>query len=328
MAKMTLSALNAFVKTYVDSTKQAGAFATTTNNLAGLVDKIGKMITIDGSFSDLLPMLDGDTLPFGKTIEEYFVDLTMPSVFAKTSAGKLDYNTEGEKTLAPAFPTFEECSYSRKLDRAKLKTSEPYEDFEMGCLDGTQAANLITKIMERLVQSYSLYKLAVKEQGIANLIDKMGKAANSANLVTAIAKPTDATTGEAFLKQLKEDAEIAFIQNEGHSLGNNLIGGAPELLLIMKQGIKPSLDVDTLAGAFHSEKLDIPAKVVIVDSFGSNTDTYAVLLDPRGFKLHTDTDFTLTQLNADGAYMNHVRHLDFTLFLSKYTYVHCYKNPS
>ncbi len=328
MAKMTLSALNAFVKTYVDSTKQAGPFAITTNNLAGLVDKIGKMITIDGSFSDLLPMLDGDTLPFGKTIEEYFVDLTMPSVFAKTSAGKLDYETEGAKTLAPAFPTFQECSYSTPLGRTKLKTTEPYEDFERACLSGSDAANIITKIMERFAQSYSLYKLALKEQGIANLIGKMGTATNTANLITTIAKPTDATTGEAFLKQLKNDAEKASIQNEGNSLGNNLIGGAPELLLVMKQGIKSSLDVDTLAGAFHSEKLDIPAKVVIVDSFGSNTDTYAVLLDPRGFKLHTGTDFTLSEVNADGGYVNHVRHLDFTLNLSKYTYVHCYKNPS
>lgn len=70
MAKMTLSALQSFVTAYVDAAKQAGAWTGTTNNLFGLVDKIGKQITIDGSFEDKLPELEGEDLPFGKTIEE------------------------------------------------------------------------------------------------------------------------------------------------------------------------------------------------------------------------------------------------------------------
>ena len=68
---MTLSGLQDFVSDYVLAAKQAGAWSGTTNNLYGLTDKIGKQITIDGSFSDKLPELDGEDLPFGKTIEEF-----------------------------------------------------------------------------------------------------------------------------------------------------------------------------------------------------------------------------------------------------------------
>ena len=70
MAKMTLSGLNTFVATYVDKAKQAGTWSASTNNIFGLIDKIGKQITIDGNFQDKLPEMDGEDLPFGKTIEE------------------------------------------------------------------------------------------------------------------------------------------------------------------------------------------------------------------------------------------------------------------
>lgn len=71
MAKMTLDDLQAFVEAYVDSAKQAGAWNDGSfNNFAGLVDKIGKQITLDGLFNDKLPELDADSLPLGRTIEE------------------------------------------------------------------------------------------------------------------------------------------------------------------------------------------------------------------------------------------------------------------
>ena len=40
MAKMTLSGLQSFVTDYVLAAKQAGAWAGSTNNLYGLIDKI------------------------------------------------------------------------------------------------------------------------------------------------------------------------------------------------------------------------------------------------------------------------------------------------
>ena len=70
MAKMSLAGLNSFVATYVDKAKQAGTWGGSTDNILGLMDKIGKQITIDGKFEDKLPELDGEDLPYGKTIEE------------------------------------------------------------------------------------------------------------------------------------------------------------------------------------------------------------------------------------------------------------------
>ena len=70
MAKMTMKDLESFVKSYVAAGKQAGAWVSTTDNLLKLQDKVGKQITLDGSFQDRLPEMSGDSLPLGKTIEE------------------------------------------------------------------------------------------------------------------------------------------------------------------------------------------------------------------------------------------------------------------
>lgn len=78
MAKATLTELKSFVASYVDAAKQAGKWSATTTSLNGLIDKIGQQITIDGYFQDKLPELDGNDLPLGKTIEEWFIDLTLP----------------------------------------------------------------------------------------------------------------------------------------------------------------------------------------------------------------------------------------------------------
>lgn len=65
---MTLEQIKNAVVNYVAASKQAGTWSETRDNLAGLIDKIAKTITIDGLFADKLPQLDGEELPLGKTI--------------------------------------------------------------------------------------------------------------------------------------------------------------------------------------------------------------------------------------------------------------------
>ena len=49
MAEMTYASAKSAAATYVAAAKQAAAWSKTTNNFAGLIDKIGKTITIDGT---------------------------------------------------------------------------------------------------------------------------------------------------------------------------------------------------------------------------------------------------------------------------------------
>lgn len=311
MAKMTLSNIASAMATYVASANIAGAWNATTANMGGLLDKIGKMITIDGLFNDKLPELDGDNLPLGKTVEEYYMDLTLPTAYSNIT-------TEGAKDVVPALPTVEDVVYSYTLGRQKIKTTVPYDNFERAMLTSADAGNFGAKILERLYNSYDLAKYNEKKQ----LIGRFSDAVYAVNK-SVIAKPVDTTTGEAFLKQVKTDCEEAMFANE-KSISGALIGGAPSLMLILKKGIMPSIEVDVMAGAFNPEKLGLPANttVKVVDSFGTQTNTgvYALLCDSRAMKLYNGYKAIRTATNADGDFVNSVLHFEDTAFYSKYVY--------
>ena len=315
MAKMTISELQKLTKTYVAAAKQAGAWQSTTNNIYGAVDKIGKMVRLDGGFVDKLPELDGEDLPLGKTVEEFRVDLTLPEAY--TTAEQ-----EGAKDLAPAFPSVEECSYSYTLGKEMIKTTVPYDDLERAALNTADSSNRIAKILERLGNSYERFKFATKKQLLGNAADK----AVAAGLVETIAAPTDTATGEAFLKQVKMDVEDASFAHEG-GLAGARIGAAPSLTLFIKKGVRPSLEVDTLAGAFHDDRLAIPAKVVVLDDFGTRTNSkvYALLVDTRGIKLHRGYHAIRQSPNGTGDYVSYIDHSEHTGFISKFVYIKAYK---
>ena len=318
MAKMTITNLKAFASAYVDASKQAGTWTTSTNNLIGLVDKIGKIVTIDGDYGDKLPELEGDKLSLGRTIEEYFIDLTLPENFVDPS----DANFDATAALKPYFPTHQDCFYSYTLGRKFVPTSEPYDNFERACLNAEDAGNISAKIMEKLEESYQSARYAAKRQLIGNMATK----AVAAGCVTTLAMPTDTATGEAFIKSVKDAVETASDINEGNTLGGVTAGASPSLTLYIKQGIKSSIDVDTLAGAFHDEKLAIPATVKVIKDFGSADDSiYAILVDPRGLKLHNSYLAVRDQSNGLGDYVNFFKHYEDTAYLSKATFVKVYK---
>lgn len=320
MAKLTLTDLASAMSSYVAAAKIAGAWSSSTNSFTGLLDKIGKQVTIDGLWNDKLPELDGEDLPLGKTIEEWFMDLTLPATFTATN-GKYDetaLTTEGAKDVVPALPSMENCFYSRSLGRQKIKITEPFGNFERAMLDETNSGNFAAKIMERLENSYTLTKYAAKKQLIGRFADAV-YAVNKAVMPI----PTDTATGEAFIEQVKKDVEEAsFANNKSLTGANCAIGAAPSLVLFVKKGIIPSLEVSTYAGAINREDLAMPCKIKVVDDFGTQTNTgvYAVLTDERSLRVHNGYNVIRSSENADGDFVNFVRHFELTVFYSKYTY--------
>lgn len=327
MAKMTISDLQTFVSSYVDNSLQGAAWNDgTTNNFAGLLDKIGKMITIDGLFNDKLPELDGDELPLGKTIEEWFIDLTLPEAFTGNNS------TEGAKDIVPQLPTVQDVAYNYTLGRKKVKTTMPYGNFERAMLSSEGVGEMSAKIMERLQNSQDLYKYAIKKQLIGNMVDNC----ITGSLTENVAKPVDTASAEAFIKAVKVCAEAASFAHQGDCLAGSgaLIGATPNLVLYIKKGVMPSIEVDALAGAFHQEQLALPVRIKVIDDFGvcptvANATafgkSYAILVDERAIKLHTGYDATRSAPNADGDFVNFVRHSEYTGFISKYCYVHVFK---
>ena len=318
MAKMTISGLQSAMASYVLAASSAASWSASASNFVGLLDKIGKQVTIDGGFNDKLPELEGDELPLGKTVEEYFIDLTLPVAYTAPTV-------DGAADLAPALPSVEDVAYCYSLGRQYVKTTLPYDNFERGMISAQDSANLGAKIIERLQNSYDLTKFAMKKQLLGNAIDK----AVTAGAVQTLALPVDTSTGEAAIKQIKKDIEAAQFAHMGDCLAgsNCLIGAAPELVLYVKKGVMPSLEVDTFAGAFNREDLAVPCRIKVVDDFGTvtNSTVWGLLVDPRGIKLHNGYNAVRSKENGQGDFINFYRHFEETGFISKYVFIKAYK---
>ena len=111
-----------------------------------------------------------------------------------------------------------------------------------------------------------------------------------------------------------------------HNLAGHVCGAAPSLKLYVKQGVMPSLEVDTMAGAFNEAKLAVPAEIKTVLDFGTaDANIYAILVDERAIKLHDDINKVTTDYTAGDDQDNFFRLLKQTGFISKFAFIHVFK---
>lgn len=138
------------------------------------------------------------------------------------------------------------------------------------------------------------------------------------DFVKEVPVPEDSTTGENFIKAVKAKVEQAQDVSEGNSLNGNTIGAEMGLALYVKQGTLPSLEVDTMAGAFHLEKLAMGVDAKVIKDFGSTSSkAYAVLMDNRAIRLHVDYEAVRENFNGAGDFLNLFQHIELTGFISR-----------
>ena len=312
---LTIDTLKTAAANYVDATKQLQAdFVNETDNFTKCVCKIGKMATLYLPIADKLPELSGDNLPYGETIEEFMVNDFLPSPYTYVDgAGK----TNAKRA------TFDQAVYSYPLQMQKFELGVSRTQFQRVALGERSFTDLVSYTLSTLDSSTNAWNYAAKRQLIGNMATE---AAKKPALVSAIAKPIDTETGEAFIKKVKELVEIAKDMND-HNLAEHTCGSAPSLKLYVKQGVMPSLEVDTMAGAFNEAKLAVPAEIKTVLDFGNaDASIYAILVDERAIKLHDDINKVTTDYTAGDDQDNFFRLLKQTGFISKYAFVHVFKN--
>lgn len=150
-----------------------------------------------------------------------------------------------------------------------------------------------------------------------------------ADMVSELSAPTDTSSAEAFIKQLKKDVEVAEDVSEGHSLSGNTLGASGSLVLLVKQGVMPTLDVDAMAGAFHLEKISLPAETIVIKDFGSDSsNVYAMLVDSRSVRLHNSYRAVRENMNGSGDFLNLFLHTENTAHYSRNTFVKIYRPAS
>ena len=310
--KLSMKELSTIVSSYIDSTKVAGTWVASYSSITGLLDKIGKQVMLDSEFVDDLAELDGDDLPFGKTIEEWFEDLILP----------IDYDSTGADTMAPHDPTYRPNSYSYDLGTKTIASTLRKNEFEASVLTAEGQAKLVMMITKRLYDSLNAYRYQSKLQLLNTVCEKASSvmaeatvfaistaypvnkylkesaasdkrgivvkaigattatwAANVADghiivesLKDVITKPTTQETAQAFIAQLKKDIELAQFASEGNSLNGNTLCAKGHLKLYIIPGIQPVLDTYLYSNAFNAEYLKSNVEIKVIKELPGNTN--------------------------------------------------------
>ena len=163
MAKLSLSELQSAVASVVTKAKISNSsFSATRDNVVGLLDKIGKIFTLDTDYQiDKLNMFDGEYLSFGKTIEEWQEDLILPSA----------YDSDGSGALSPNDPTYRPVDYSYSVGRMKIKTTIRNNNIERAVHFMDQFVSIVALQYKRLEDSMAQYRYEVKREMLAKYID-------------------------------------------------------------------------------------------------------------------------------------------------------------
>lgn len=313
---LTIETLKNAAAAYVDATKQLQSnFVPTVDDFTKTVCKIGEMTTLYLPHVDKLPELSGDNLPFGETIEEFMVNDFLPSDFS--------YQDGAPKKNATR-ATFAEAVYSYPMKEQLWELGVPRNQFRRVSLGERSFGDLIASTLSTLDSSANAWNYAAKRQLLGNAALE---AAKIPALVDTITKPDNTQDGETFIKKVKQCVEVASDMNNGN-LAQHTAAAAPSLTLYIMQGVMPSLEVDTMAGAFNEAKLAIPATVKTVLDFGTASDSgiYAILVDSRAIKLHDDILTVTSDYEGRMDQDNFYRHQKQTGFISKYGYIHVFKN--
>lgn len=369
MARVSYTELKSQVASIVTKAKISNKdFEVTKNNIVGLVDKIGKIYTLDTNFAiDKLSFMDAEFLSFGKTIEEWSQDLIKVQ----------EYDEEGKDFGKPNFPTYRPTYYSYTTGRRKVKTSLLMGNIEKAVHDYGELNEIVSTQIKRISDSYAQYKYALKRELLGKGLDLVTSTLTEAtpyatgseyevnalmsqggvtyiavkpvtteantslndllsngyvvalDLIKEIAKPTTTETGEDFIEAVKSDLEKASDSSEGHSLNGNTLGATESLVLIVKQGVIPAVEVKTYAGAFNRDDVTIPATIHVVKDFGTaSSEYYAILTDSRTFRAFLTYEATREDSNGDGDFVNIIRHFEHTLAMSRNTFIRVYKEPT
>ena len=315
---LTIETLKTAAAAYVDATKQLQSkFVPTVDDFTKTVCKIGDMTTLYLPHVDKLPELSGDNLPFGETIEEFMVNDFLPSDFV--------YEDGAPKKNAKR-ATFAEAVYSYPMKEQLWELGVPRNQFRRVSLGERSFGDLIASTLSTLDSSANAWNYAAKRQLLGNAALE---AAKISGCTSSLAKPIDTATGEAFIKAVKACVEVASDMNNGN-LAQHTAAAAPSLTLYIMQGVMPSLETDVMAGCFQMDKLAIPATVKTVLDFGTASDSgiYAILVDSRAIKLHDDILTVTSDYEGRMDQDNFYRHQKQTGFISKFGYIHVFKQPA
>ena len=261
-----------------------------------LTNRIGKSVFFDKVFNNPYKMLHRGMLPFGKSIEQLFVEMAEKKNFSEHFTG----STTGEGDLIKPLPPTVKADYIKQNYEYKFKTSISDQQLRGAFQSQFGLSELIMHCVDSLMSSvqYSEY------------VD-MKKLINT-TLAGKIAKQTIATySPKALAKQIRILADkMTFPSTSYNQAGVLQWSKKQDLVLFVTPEIKADMDVEMLAQTFNVSYADVPVRVIVMDELPdvATKKCYGILADKDLIQCYDTINTTSTFYNGEQLTTNYFAH--------------------
>lgn len=264
----------------VDSNTDIGTFGTPILNNAPVMNEFMSMLVnrivytqfMTKLFRNPLQMLEGDRIPLGYAGQEVFVNAAKGRQFNSNDFAGLLQKYESDCKVQYTAVNMD-LQYCVTADRHKLKQAFVSWD----ALD-----NFISEL------SNSLYNgCYIDEYQYTKALVSSAFKSNQAQYIK-VTTPSNEATGKAFVKQLRE----IFLNMKTPSSSYNAwakVGGygrpiitwsnPEDIVLLIRNDVLATIDVDVLASAFNMGKADLMGQIIPVDNFNVYADDGSLAYD-------------------------------------------------
>lgn len=276
--------------------------ATRNEFLDALVNKIAMQIVHSKTFRNPLSILKKGSIPLGRNIEEIYTNPVTGTVYDATGGNLLKREMPDVKTIYHTMNR--QGMYKATISRAQLLGAfRSYGDLE----------KLLNSIVNAIYSGDNLDEfLLMKELFATAVSDGLIKT------VKGITLPTDEASAKELVKAIKmvglgmtnPSSAYNTYADKNTSDANPVITWTPleNQVLILRNDVAVNMDVEMLAKAFNVSYVDFVQRTLLVDSFGSDTDTLAILCDEAYVQVRDVLTDMETFHNGEGLYDNYMYH--------------------
>lgn len=284
--------------------------------LDALFNKVLYQTVTSMEFTNPFKRYDGFPIQYGDTIENIFVELPKGYKFDKDASDPFTKCNPDVKTLYSSINY--EMQYCTTIQDSLLRRA---------CLSEYGMMNLIDTIIGALSKAMNIdeYKATIAMLNNANLY------ADGFQKLEYAQGATDKDKAELITKTIVNTvSSFKLPMTSNNKLGVEQNSSAGDLLLVIKYGLLNSINLDYLTGVYNLSKVDLLKNIVEVDGFQvtkdvSGTPTMVgddidfIILDTKGFDMHTALQDGGLIYNPKGKYTNHFYNL-WKIMSFKYFY--------
>lgn len=269
-----------------------------------IMDKIAFTQIYDKSYKNPLASLKKGNLPFGKSIENVFVE--MSSAKSNFDKGSDDAGVSNADMIFGKESPQMKVEYLSKNRRDFYKCTISSDQVRTAFLSANPIGSLSNAIINQVYSGMEYDEFNIMKE----LLAKYKENYHLVEVEPIIDGDTNEKACRDFVKTVKKMSKsMSYMKDTFNKQGVKTFTPVKDQVLFINSDVATEVDVELLSKAFNvgNVKVDIP--MIEVDDFGSMTDCYALLVDKDFLQIYDELHKTTTQENAVSLYTNYFMHV-------------------